>query len=168
MKNVRKYPFTVSVDNVDDTCIEYMVSFKDFKSIIGSGSTIDEAIEEAYGNLEAYFEYCDEEGIAIPEPSKNNYLDDYSGKITLRMPKSLHRDISELANRDGISLNYIINDAIRFYLSKSSIEELVTDASNYIYDCSLRLKQRINANLDVQYDKAPRFSNMYLFTERDA
>ena len=43
-----------------------------------------------------------EDGLSIPEPSS---LDDYSGQFKLRLPKSLHRDLSEQARAEGISMN---------------------------------------------------------------
>ena len=113
MKDYKNYPFVVRKNDHENEDAEYVVIFNDFKNIIGSGKTVGDAIEEAYGNLEAYFEFCDEEGIEIPNPSQKGLFNSYSGKITVRMPKSLHRDMAEYANEDGISLNSLINDAIR-------------------------------------------------------
>ena len=31
----------------------------------------------------------------------------YSGKLSLRMSRSLHRDLSEMAKREGVSLNHL-------------------------------------------------------------
>jgi antitoxin HicB len=31
----------------------------------------------------------------------------YSGKLSLRMSRSLHRDLSEMAKREGVSLNQL-------------------------------------------------------------
>lgn len=33
---------------------------------------------------------------------------EYSGKVNLRMPKSLHRDLARRAEREGVSLNQVI------------------------------------------------------------
>ncbi len=43
-----------------------------------------------------------EENINIPEPSA---LDSYSGQFKLRIPKSLHQQLSEHAKQEGISMN---------------------------------------------------------------
>ncbi|HXK44131.1 MAG TPA: toxin-antitoxin system HicB family antitoxin [Anaerolineae bacterium] len=48
----------------------------------------------------------EERGDAIPEPCS---LDAYSGRFVLRMPRSLHRDLVEVAEREGTSLNQFIN-----------------------------------------------------------
>lgn len=43
----------------------------------------------------------------IPLPSSDN---SYSGKLLVRMPKSLHRRLAETAEREGVSLNqYIVS-----------------------------------------------------------
>jgi len=39
----------------------------------------------------------------IPEPIPDNKS--YSGKFILRIPKSLHRDLSQKATEEGVSLN---------------------------------------------------------------
>ena len=41
-------------------------------------------------------------GNPIPPPS---IREDYSGRVLVRMPKSLHRDLAETAKREGVSLN---------------------------------------------------------------
>jgi predicted HicB family RNase H-like nuclease len=40
---------------------------------------------------------------AMPEPVVP--VDDYSGRVTLRLPRSLHRALSESAEQEGVSLN---------------------------------------------------------------
>ena len=80
----------------------FVVSFPDLPGCLSSGSTI----EEAYANaseakrdwLEAAIEDCSE----IPEP---NSLDNYSGQLRLRMPKSLHRSLSVNSKKEGVSMN---------------------------------------------------------------
>ena len=77
--------------------------------------TCAETIEEGLKNLEdakkAWIQACIEDGVEIPEPDDNNF----SGQLRLRMPKSLHRELSMNADKEGISMNqYII-----YLLSKS-------------------------------------------------
>ena len=48
-----------------------------------------------------------EDGIEIPEPDTS--LDtDYSGRFSVRLPKSLHRALSEKAKDENVSLNQLI------------------------------------------------------------
>ncbi len=79
----------------------------------------------AYGsNLEAaisylkeqFIELCEEltvKGRKLPDPS-SRLISDYSGKIVLRMPSWLHRQISEYSDEQDISINsYIVNELIQ-------------------------------------------------------
>lgn len=51
--------------------------------------------------LEAAFE----DGMEIPEPVG---AEEYSGKLNIRMPKSLHRSLAEKARDEKVSLNQLI------------------------------------------------------------
>jgi len=48
------------------------------------------------------------EGITLEEMDRIRAMHEYSGKISLRVPKSLHRDLAESAKIEGISLNQFI------------------------------------------------------------
>jgi antitoxin HicB len=50
-----------------------------------------------------------EDGEMIPEPASSQT---YSGKFVVRVPKSLHRDLAEAAEREGVSLNTFVNTAL--------------------------------------------------------
>ncbi|MCY3826879.1 MAG: toxin-antitoxin system HicB family antitoxin [Candidatus Dadabacteria bacterium] len=65
---------------------------------------LEEMIEDA---KKAWFEMSIEDNVEIPEPKEDK---DFSGKFLLRLPKSLHRKLSNQAERDGVSLNqHILN-----------------------------------------------------------
>ena len=67
---------------------------------------LGEMIEDAMG---AWIEVALEDGLPIPEPRPT---EDYSGKFVTRLPKSLHRELVEAAERDGVSLNSFVNVAL--------------------------------------------------------
>jgi predicted HicB family RNase H-like nuclease len=48
------------------------------------------------------------EGVTLAELDRIRAAQDYSGKISLRLPKTLHRDLSQAAKQEGISLNQFI------------------------------------------------------------
>ncbi len=50
-----------------------------------------------------------EHGDPVPEPRD---LEGYSGKVNLRMPKTLHRDLARRAEQEGVSLNQVMLDAL--------------------------------------------------------
>lgn len=45
-------------------------------------------------------------GNLIPEPAAD---EEYSGKFVVRLPRSLHRPLAQAAEREGVSLNQLIN-----------------------------------------------------------
>jgi antitoxin HicB len=60
-------------------------------------------IQEA---MQLWLEVALEEGIPIPEPRPEA---DYSGKFVVRVPRSLHRELVQRAEEEGVSLNQYIN-----------------------------------------------------------
>ena len=80
----------------------YAVSWPELPGCITCGETLEAAVRNAEDAKETWLETALEEGLSIPEPSS---LDDYSGQFKLRLPKSLHRDLSEQAKAEGISMN---------------------------------------------------------------
>ena len=87
----------------------YAAQILEFPGCYSEGETP----EEAYANLEEaaqnWIESALAQGMAIPEPSASQ---GYSGTVSLRLPKSIHRRAAELAHRDGVSLNQFLVAAI--------------------------------------------------------
>ena len=75
---------------------------------IADGKTIDEAISELKEVAEDYLRLAVEDGKPIPLPEKYQEEIDYSGKFTLRMPKSLHKMVAEQAEKEECSINQLI------------------------------------------------------------
>ncbi len=48
-------------------------------------------------------------GNPIPEPAAD---EEYSGKFVARLPRSLHRQLAQAAEREGVSLNQLVNVAL--------------------------------------------------------
>ncbi len=85
----------------------YVAQIKDLPGCLTQGETLDEAIANINEARELWIETAYEAGDEIPLPSSD---DTYSGKLLLRMPKSLHRRLAEAADRENVSLNqYIVS-----------------------------------------------------------
>ena len=93
----------------------YAISFPDLPGCLTCGETIEEAVKNAEDAKREWIASALEEGITVYEP---NDLQSYSGQFKLRIPKSLHRSLTEHAKREGVSMNqycvYLLsrNDAI--------------------------------------------------------
>lgn len=71
------------------------------------GKTKDEAYRELMIAKNGFLEIFEEDGCPLPDP---DIIDNYSGQTRLRLPRSLHGNLSRAAKRDGVSLNtYIVH-----------------------------------------------------------
>ncbi len=106
----------------DDETGTFAAKITEFPGCFAQGDTP----EEAYRNLEAAAGSWIEEvlgiGQQVPEPAVNNQ---YSGRVALRLPKSLHRNAAQLAERDGTSLNQFLVSAIAERVGADSVSERV-------------------------------------------
>ncbi len=59
--------------------------------------------------MRSWIEVGLEHGDPIPEPRETI---DFSGKVNLRMPRSLHRDLVRRAEAEGVSLNQYMTTAL--------------------------------------------------------
>jgi antitoxin HicB len=96
-----KLPYRMEV--VEDSAEGgFVVSFPDLRGCITCADTAEKAIASASEAKRAWLEAAIEDGYPIPEPRVD---EDYSGQFKFRLPKSLHRQLSEHAKLEGISMN---------------------------------------------------------------
>ena len=104
MKTIEEYlalPYKMEiVPDLDEG--GYAVNWPELPGCVTCGETLEQAVRNAEDAKYTWLETAIEEGVEIPEPIN---LDDYSGQFKLRLPKSLHRTLSEQASAEGISMN---------------------------------------------------------------
>lgn len=74
----------------------FVVSYPDLPGCITCGETVESAVANAQDAKRAWLEAALEDGIPIREPDD---LESYSGQFKLRIPKSLHKSLTEHAKR---------------------------------------------------------------------
>ena len=105
------YKYEVGVKKVIDEDGEYFQgSVKEFPDLNVYAETYVEAYESIIETIQASISLLTEQNKAIPQPLE--VIEGYSGRITLRMPKTLHREISINAKSEGVSLNQYILTAV--------------------------------------------------------
>lgn len=88
----------------------YAVEIPDLPGCISQGQSKEEALELIEDAKLCWLESALEDRIKIPEPNSG----DYSGKLNIRIPKSLHRTLAEQAKCEKVSLNqYIVYQLAR-------------------------------------------------------
>lgn len=104
---ILKQPYArVLVPNEDDT---FSAEMLEFPGCFAQGGSPNEAIQNLESSAVSWIEAALEQGQDIPAPSANY---GYTGKIALRLPRSIHKKAIQLAERDGTSLNQFLLSAI--------------------------------------------------------
>ena len=80
----------------------YVVSFPELPGCITCGETIESAVKNAEDAKKEWLMAALEDGVEINEPDD---IEKYSGQFKLRIPKSLHKSLSEHSKKEGISMN---------------------------------------------------------------
>ena len=105
-----KYPFMVFQTEIEGH-VFWVAKSSYLKGCVGQGDEQSEAISELEENERAWLETAHEAGIPIPEVPIE-HIEEYSGKMTLRMAPFVHMQAAHLAAKEGISLNQYINNAV--------------------------------------------------------
>jgi predicted RNase H-like HicB family nuclease len=141
------YPFVATADPDGG----YVVSFPDLPGCftqVENIADLPEAVEEVRS---LWLETAYDQGIDIPLPS---FPEECSGRILLRVPKSLHRRLLDHASQDGISLNQyamgllVQGDALaRVERRLDSLETGVRQVQDRLQQHELDAPQRPRASL---------------------
>lgn len=101
-KRVRKlrpelYQMVVRFSQEDNCFLAYAPALQ---GCVTHGETAEEALRHGREAIALWIADAHKHGVAVPEPRPQ-----LSGKLTLRMPVSLHQQIHEQAEREGVSIN---------------------------------------------------------------
>lgn len=103
---MNKYSFHLHWSAEDEA---YIATCPEFPGLSAFGETPEQAISEGRRALKLMIETYKESGLALPEPKLAH---EYSGQFRIRIPKSLHRQAAELAEKEGVSLNQLVTTCI--------------------------------------------------------
>ena len=83
----------------------YGARYPELPGCITCSQTIEGAVANAIDAKFAWLTAALEDGIQIAEPYVEPDINGFSGQFKLRIPKSLHRSLSQHAKREGVSMN---------------------------------------------------------------
>ena len=107
MKDTHDYQVTLSALSAEDGG-GFLAEVFELPGCIADGETQEEALHNISDAIASWIETAREEGRDVPEP--HMYADESpSGKFTTRVPKSVHLALIEQAEREGVSLNSLVN-----------------------------------------------------------
>mgnify|MGYP005865702923 CR=1 FL=1 len=90
----------------------WFAEIPDLPGCMSDGETREEALKNLDEAKRAWITAALEQGQKVPLPKKEE--DEYSGKLTLRMPKVFHRELARTAEKERVSLNQLILNLISF------------------------------------------------------
>ena len=85
----------------------------EFPGCFSSGDSAEEAMANLDEAIELWIEAEIEDGHEIPKPLQDT---EFSGRLTLRLPPSIHERAAVLAQREGVSLNRFLSAAVAYYV----------------------------------------------------
>ena len=91
----KNYIARIDIDEQNDTFHGRVINISDVINF--KGKSMAELKREFAKSIEAYFEFCKDEG---DEPEKP-----FSGRFVLRIDPEVHRAITRAAEREGVSIN---------------------------------------------------------------
>ena len=121
----------------------FVAEVLEFEGCFAEGDSPEEVMTELEGAMRDWIELALEAGQPIPEPLGAR---EYSGRLVLRMPSSLHERAARRAAIEGVSLNQLLTTAIAGYLGPGQQIDQLADA----------IAERLRASEHVA--AAPRFT----------
>jgi predicted RNase H-like HicB family nuclease len=103
MPKAEQYLYSVGWSEADQI---FGARVAEFPLLAAHGDTQEEALREIKEVVGFVLNDLRESGEAIPEPFGKR---SYSGRLVLRMPEYMHRQLALEAMRQGISLNQLLN-----------------------------------------------------------
>lgn len=116
------YPVKIYFDDDDEI---FVAEFPDLPGCSAYGDSVDEAYQAAQTAKQGWLDLAVEQGLPIPKPTR---VEEYSGRILLRLPSSLHASLVERAELQLTSLNqyavHLLSAAIVGDSVKKEVEQL--------------------------------------------
>lgn len=99
----------------------YTAYIHEFPGCVAEGETADEALDNLNAAAMSWLAAALALGQQVAEPMQPF---DSNGRIALRIPRSLHSDIAELAQLQGCSVNQLLTVAISEYVGKLGLPQV--------------------------------------------
>jgi antitoxin HicB len=96
-------PYTVKLTPMESG--GYFVKIEELPGCMSEGKTEKEALENIEDLKKTWLEAAIEDGYEIPLPED---MIEYSGRFVVRLPKYLHKNLSDRAKKEEISLNQLL------------------------------------------------------------
>jgi antitoxin HicB len=109
------YPITVH----EDPAGGFVAEIEELPGCMTQTDKIDDVFEAIDDARKLWIETAYNDGYDIPLPRS---IEKYQGKLLVRIPRSMHRNLVRLAKREGVSLNQYVTSLLASGVTRSVIE----------------------------------------------
>lgn len=102
------YRIALTQDSDDESRTGWVAEVEELPGCISQGDTPEEAVASVLDAMAGWISVMLEDGKPIPEPRDPSF----SGRVLLRMPVTLHAELARGAEREGVSLNTYMTNAL--------------------------------------------------------
>src|SRR5680860_198688 len=110
--NPYAYNITIRRDTFEGEVL-FEARVKELPDLTEYGESYEEAYNLAVDTIETTAEIFAEKGSRFPDAMVP--IDEFSGRVTLRLPRSLHRALAETSDTEGVSLNQHLVNVLSYY-----------------------------------------------------
>lgn len=114
-------PYTIILRQDEEG--DMIAEMKELEGCTAHGKDANEALEMLREFQKAWIERRMESGQYIPEPEKDDDLP--SGKWVQRVPRTLHRQLADMAKVEGVSLNQLVTSMLSQQLGSQSLQAAI-------------------------------------------
>lgn len=130
MIDAELYTISIRKESFEDDFF-YVARIAELPDVQEFGDSFLEARELAIETITTAYELCIEQQIPFPTPIEITSLEKVSGRVTLRMPKSLHARLASECEKEDISLNqYIVSSLSMNYGQCQMSDYLITELAS--------------------------------------
>lgn len=115
MLSYKGYHATIEYDADDGLLVGTVFGIRD--TLVFHGTSIPEIAETFHDCIDTYLQVCEEQGIS---PDK-----EFKGSLNIRISPDLHRKAALMAEKEGISLNQLIQQAIEGHVQPDRYKTIV-------------------------------------------
>src|SRR4029453_7144953 len=114
----RPYRVLIAPNRDDAEGHEWTAQADELPGCHAHGDTVEQAVVAIGDAIDEWIQDALAKGREVPEPRTSG---SYSGRLMLRMPRSLHAELSGAAEREGVSLNQFIASSLLKALDAHSV-----------------------------------------------
>lgn len=105
--NVDDYPYTIRPLSKEEGG-GFFLEYPDLPGCYSDGSTVAEARENGRDAAYCWLQTAIEDGETIPLPGSSSAIECYNGRLSQRVPRSVHLRLEHRAKEEGVSINQLV------------------------------------------------------------